>query len=135
MSEVTLAENLAEKFHAGQLYGALPYTHHLRAVADAVVGEYDDRLTIIALLHDILEDTSCTQALLRSLFDKDIVDAVVAISKIKGESYESYIERVKANALALKVKICDSMCNLTESLKRKDMKRVRKYSYQIHLLA
>jgi (p)ppGpp synthase/HD superfamily hydrolase len=135
LSEAVLAAGIAEKFHAGQLYGKEPYIYHLRAVVQSLETEYDERLVIIGWLHDIIEDTDCTEELLRALFDKDIVDAVLALSKRKGEPYEDYIARVKANPLALKVKMHDSKCNMEESLKRGDMKRVRKYANQILLLA
>ena len=97
--------------------------------------ERDDRLPVIGLLHDILEDTAMTEAVLRSLFDKDIVNAVVALTKVADEPYEAYIERVRGNALALKVKMHDSLCNLKESMVRGDKKRILKYSKQLQLLA
>ena len=135
MTDYPLAIAIANKFHAGQMYGKNPYSFHLEAVAKSCAEENDDRLPVVAWLHDILEDTDCKEEFLRAIFDKDIVDAVVAISKKDGEPYEFYIDRVKANSLALRVKLHDSLCNLRESLLRSDMKRVRKYSKQIGLLA
>lgn len=135
MNDAALAEFLAKKFHFGQFYGKEPYDYHLNAVAASVKEQYDERLVTISWLHDILEDTECTEEVLRALFDKDIVDAVVALTKQQGMSYEEYIARVKANALAMKVKLIDSKCNMEESMKRGDMKRVRKYANQILLLA
>ena len=135
MNQSQLAWGLAEKFHFGQMYGKEEYTYHLAAVVTRLSEEYDDRAEVIGILHDILEDTACTECLLRELFDKDIVDAIVALSKQNGEAYDAYIARVKANPLALKIKLHDSKCNMSESLKRGDMKRVRKYANQIMLLA
>ena len=136
LEDIKLAESLAYKFNAGQRYGKEPYTKHLEAVATSVMeAERDDRLPVIGLLHDILEDTAMTEAVLRSLFDKDIVNAVVALTKVADEPYEAYIERVRGNALALKVKMHDSLCNLKESMVRGDKKRILKYSKQLQLLA
>lgn len=63
-----------------------------------------------------------------------MADAVVSVTKIKGESYKDYIKRVRANDLALKVKIADTLCNLEESVKIRDMKRIKKYTKQLELL-
>lgn len=129
-----LAKTIAMKFHAGQMYGEYPYWHHLLQVAESVKVENDDRLKAIAWLHDILEDTKCTKEILYALFEDNIVDAVIAISKVEGESKEDYIAKVKKNSLALTVKMHDTLCNLKESLIRRDMKRVKKYSNQLILL-
>lgn len=135
MTDLELAKHIATKFHKGQMYDTHPYTYHLELVAESLKKETDSRLPIIGMLHDILEDTACTEELLHGLFEDNVVEAVVAISKIEGESYEDYIVRVKKNPLALIVKMHDSLCNLSESLSRRDMKRVRKYSKQIQILA
>jgi (p)ppGpp synthase/HD superfamily hydrolase len=135
MNDFELARTIALKFHAGQMYGKEPYIYHLDLVANSLKTEPDDRLPVIGILHDILEDTNCPESLLRQLFEDNVINAVVALSKIDGEPYESYIDRVKANPLALKAKMHDTLCNMTESLKRGDMKRVRKYSKQMNILA
>lgn len=138
MSDLVLARALAYKFHEGQKYGEYPYTYHLECVANSVSGgnfSGVDSLGVIAMLHDILEDTKCTTATLSALFDHHIVDAVVDLTKFGDESYEDYIATVKANPLAKKVKMHDTLCNLQESLVGGDMKRVVKYSKQMQLLA
>jgi (p)ppGpp synthase/HD superfamily hydrolase len=142
MDDLFLARALACKFHAGQMYGKEPYTYHLDAVKDKAVEEADGRLAVIALLHDILEDTSCSADTLLDLFGNDITDAVIAMTKgyrqedkDHDETYLEYIARCKANPLARKVKMYDSAANMEESMLRGDMKRVLKYSKQIQLLA
>lgn len=143
-NDFALAKALAERFHQGQMYGKHPYMYHLEMVANSVSEESDERLATVAILHDILEDTSCTEGLLYSLFEDNIVKAVIALSKIStgtgygsviiDEPYEEYIARVKNNSLAKIVKMHDTLCNLKESLVRRDMNRVRKYSKQMNLL-
>lgn len=133
MDNESLAKTLAYRFHAGQEYGPFPYTYHLTCVVHTVndwYGSGDERLSIIAWLHDILEDTDCKEDTLRALFDGDVVDAVVALNKqpALGESQPMYLMRVYNNPLARKVKMADAYMNMTESLKRNDMKRVRKYA-------
>jgi (p)ppGpp synthase/HD superfamily hydrolase len=132
--DVAMARLIASKFHAGQKYGDEPYIYHLEAVADAVYDAGDERLRVVALLHDILEDTYCSPGLLYTLFPVAIVEAVEAITKRHSEPYEDYIAKVKANALALPVKIQDTLCNLNESVKSMDVRRIKKYSKQLQLL-
>lgn len=129
MNDSAIAWALANRFHAGQQYGKEPYTYHLKLVHQSVAHcNHDERLEIIAILHDILEDTDCPPTVLAALFEDNVVDAVHALTKGKEEARSDYIARVKANPLALIVKRHDALCNLTESLRRGDQKRVRKYS-------
>lgn len=95
----------------------------------------DERLAIIGILHDIIEDTVCTADTLIALFEDKIVEAVIAMTKRQDQTREEYLERVKSNPLAKKVKLVDSMCNMRESILRGDMKRVKKYADQIAFLA
>lgn len=137
MNDLALAKLIATKFHAGQKYGKEDYVYHLEAVA-AVIRETDpndERLEVIAWLHDIDEDTECTVEILAALFDEDIVKAVVALTHASDEPRSDYLARVKAHPLALKVKRADSFCNLRESLVRGDLKRVKKYGNQLAELA
>lgn len=63
---------------------------------------------IVAILHDILEDTDATTSeLLLTGFTETEINAVIAISKTKNQKYEEYLEQVKANKLALNVKKAD----------------------------
>lgn len=128
-----VAYGIAQKHHAGQLYGNHDYMYHLEAVADRIKNETDSHLCV-AYLHDIIEDTDYTVEELASVFDKSIVDAVIAITKVKGEDYLDYLCRVADNKLAWDVKIADTLCNLNESVKGKQWGRVRKYNKQLGLL-
>jgi hypothetical protein len=86
-------------------------------------------------MKEILEDTDCKEETLCQLFEDNVVNAVKAMTKIDGEPYEFYIDRVKKNELARTVKMHDTLCNLQESLVRRDMRRVMKYSKQMQYLA
>ncbi len=96
--------------HAGQVdKEGKPYLGHIARVA----GEFYDECAVIGLLHDIVEDTDVTpDELLQKGFTKEIVDAVVAITRKEDESYETYIERVGKNELARKVKMADLEDNM-----------------------
>jgi len=131
--EKDLAWTFAVDFHSSQLYGDKPYVYHLTQVAHSVAHrgyEYE----CVGYLHDIIEDTECTEEVLRRHFSEEIVDAVVAMTKLKGEYIVDYLARVMANDIAHVVKIHDTMCNLQESVKTKQWRRVTKYCKQLEIL-
>ena len=71
---------------------------------------------IVALLHDVLEDTKITRKDLELLFPTHIVEAVALLSHPKtGYDRDAYIRNIKANPLARKVKIEDFRANIDES--------------------
>ncbi len=87
-----------------------PYIDHLKRVASKFT---DDPLRIVALLHDLLEDCpQWTEGALRNLFDSEIVDSIVALTKQKDQTYDSYIEQVKQDAWAVRVKLEDLKDNM-----------------------
>lgn len=91
----------------------MPYIIHPLHIAEQMDTEAE---TVVALLHDIVEDTYVTlEALLREGFSQEIVDAVDAITHRKNEPYKDYLVRVKANPLARKVKLADIAHNMDET--------------------
>jgi hypothetical protein len=62
---------------------------------------------IVAVLHDVVEDTPVGLDVIQRLFGDEIADAVDAISHRKGEPRSEYYARVKANPIALVVKYAD----------------------------
>jgi (p)ppGpp synthase/HD superfamily hydrolase len=91
----------------------------------------------VAYLHDILEDTNCDPAILLELFGGDVLGAVDTLTKYPqfNQTYKEYIEKVKSNEIALKVKYCDTLANLSQSAVDVDYKRIQKYSRQLDLLS
>lgn len=94
---------------------------------------------IVALLHDIVEDTDVTVPDLRNLkFSKEVIEAVDVISKKKGQEYFSYLELVKNNNVAKKVKIADLKHNSDlkrlRSITQKDINRAIKYKKELDYL-
>jgi (p)ppGpp synthase/HD superfamily hydrolase len=68
----------------------------------------DEVAVVVALLHDVIEDTSTTaDDLLCAGFDEQIVKSIVAISRLPGETYKTYLARVKQDVIARKVKLGD----------------------------
>ncbi|MBQ7607260.1 MAG: hypothetical protein IJU76_04760, partial [Desulfovibrionaceae bacterium] len=65
----------------------------------------DTKAVVVALLHDVLEDTEVTQEELAKVFPPEIIDAIFALTRQAGEDYESFIYRCATNRLSRKVKI------------------------------
>lgn len=103
---VEKARRVALMAHKGQVDQAgVAYHHHPERVAARVEGE--DAKTV-AWLHDVVEDTKVTRDdLLDCGFPQHVVDAVTVLSKNKGQSLDAYYQGVKANPLALAVKLAD----------------------------
>jgi (p)ppGpp synthase/HD superfamily hydrolase len=102
---IKIAQEIAIIAHKDQVDKAgKPYVKHLEAVAAKVIGTEEKT---VAWLHDILEDTDFSQDQLSVFFPRSIVDAVEALTKRKGESYEDYLRRISENPLAIKVKMAD----------------------------
>lgn len=116
--------------HRGQMDKAgKPYYGHLIRVAQDV---FTGKRKIVALLHDIVEDTDATpEFLLQQGFPSEIVEAVDAISHREDESYEAFINRVAQNPLATTVKISDLEDNMDifrlKEITEEDRLRLNKY--------
>lgn len=101
---LTNAFLLAREAHEGQTDKAgEPYILHPQAVAN-LVRHHGDEYAAVGYLHDVLEDTSMTEEMLRAMFPAEVVDAVVAMTHLPGEPRHDYLLRVKANPIALVVK-------------------------------
>jgi (p)ppGpp synthase/HD superfamily hydrolase len=74
----------------------------------------DDRIYIVALLHDVVEDGYTTFKKLQKLYDLDDeqMAALDAITRRKGEQYFEYIARCKQNEMARIVKLADVQHNI-----------------------
>lgn len=113
-----LARELARVKHADQTRKGTgePYFNHLRRVAQRVF-HLGAHAAIVAWLHDILEDTDLTAIDLRRVgFPWDVVDDVVALSRVAGEDYFDFIERGIRDLTddGLYVKLADVTDNLTD---------------------
>lgn len=106
MNIINRAIQIAAYSHEGQMDKcSQPYILHPLRVMLAMQSEHD-RAT--AVLHDVIEDTFVTKEyLLGELIPQVVVDAVDAMSKRNGERYDEYLERVKWNEIATRVKIAD----------------------------
>ena len=87
---------------------------------------------IVAVLHDVVEDTPYTFDDLRKLgYGEDVLAALDCVTKRDGESYEQFVDRAAANPVARKVKLADLKDNMDlgrlPSLGEEDLARMQKY--------
>lgn len=87
---------------------------------------------IVAVLHDLIEDTEWTLDQLRAEgFSADVLTAIECVTRREDESYAAFVERARGNELARSVKLADLEDNM--DLRRiaevtdKDLERLRKY--------
>lgn len=130
MDLLELAIEIAVAGHKGHKdkYGEPYMLHPLRVMMKMNTREEK----IAAVLHDIIEDTKMTlQDLRQKGFPENIVTAIDCLSKRDGEQYEAYIERVRSNQLALRVKIADLEDNMDlrriKQMTLKDVDRLSRY--------
>ncbi len=110
--------------------GENPYLEHLLYVSDHVSGK---NAKVVALLHDIVEDTIITEEdLLWMNFPQSIINSILLVTKKEEENYEEFIERLiqSNNKDALMVKKADMENNMDLSripiVTEEDKKRVEK---------
>ena len=124
------AMQLCNNLHSGQKdKGGNDYTLHPMRVSDSC---NSDEEKIVALLHDTIEDGGITpDYLLMQGFSHDIVDAVISVTRNKGEDYVDFIQRCRINPIGRRVKIADLKDNMDitrlKELTRKDIERLKKY--------
>ena len=113
-----------------------PYILHPLHVMETVKS---DDAKIVAILHDIIEDTDVTEKdLLNAGLSKHIVDAIVMRTRTGDIGYMDYVKKVSSNPLAKEVKLADLQHNMDlrriSTLTEKDLDRTRKYQIAYHYL-
>jgi (p)ppGpp synthase/HD superfamily hydrolase len=142
LDPVLRADHVADAAHLGQLRadGVTPYIRHPRRVAELVnkvmkdhlfmafyggaagtdltrdlaVGE---RAQVVALLHDVLEDTPVTAGHLQDLgFSQEVLIAVTCLTRVPGVSYVDYLVGIlnHPDPVVRMVKLADLEANLED---------------------
>lgn len=115
---VERAKALAYRAHAGQVDKAgRPYIEHVARVAAAV--QDDPAAEAVAWLHDVLEDAPQEMQNwighhLEDNFYGVIVDAVIDLTRFPNYPIDAYYADIRANPLALRVKLADIADNANE---------------------
>ena len=125
------ALSISRKAHKDQVdLSGKPYYLHPLYVSKRVKGK---KAKIVALLHDVIEDTNISLSFLAKYFTKDICDAVDLLTRKPHERYDIYIYKIKENSLARAVKIEDLKHNMDITrlpyITARDLERLEKYHY------
>ena len=128
---------IAYKAHEGQVdKTGIPYIFHPFHLAESMT---DENSTIVALLHDVIEDTDWTiDDLEKEGFNEDILTALKLMTHNPAEPYMDYISRLSTFPVARQVKLADLYHNSdqtrVENPDEKMLKRWEKYDRAIQLL-
>lgn len=131
------ALKLCFEAHKEQLdKSGMPYVFHPFHLAEQMP---DEDCTVVALLHDVMEDTEYGIEDLQSLgFSKAVLTALMLMTHDEDTPYLDYVARLKSNRIARTVKLADLKHNSDLSrlsvVTDKDLQRVEKYKKAIHLL-
>lgn len=130
------AEALAIKHHAGQVRKAngAPYVEHLIEVVELLqTSGVTDELTLAsAWLHDVLEDTDCTEHEIERLCGSDVLHLVKALTDDKTLSLdcrrEAVLEKVKSASTPIRqIKLADITSNKKYIPEKWSPERVKAY--------
>jgi len=112
--------------------GGNPYILHCLHVMNKMKYEDDEELMIVAVLHDLVEDTEWTfHALTNHGFSKRVTDLLRLLTHDKSIPYMDYIGKLAINPDARKIKIQDLRHNSDlfriKGIRDKDTERLKKY--------
>jgi (p)ppGpp synthase/HD superfamily hydrolase len=131
MSLLEKAIAIAVAAHRGQTDKAgRPYILHPLRLLCRMESDTD---RIVAVLHDVLEDTSVTMDdLRREGFPPEVLDALACVTKRHpDEDYQAFVRRAASNPIACRVKLADLEDNMDArrltTVTEKDAKRMTKY--------
>ena len=121
--DLTAISQLAEKsLECHYRRGGAPAIEHSIEVAQRVEG--DTLAEAVALLHDVLEDTDLTgDDLIWDGVPIQVVFSVEVLTHPRWEPYKTYLERVKEDPIATKVKIADMLTNLSDDPSDRQIKK------------
>lgn len=114
----------------------MPYVFHPFHLAEQM---QDEETTIVALLHDVIEDTDYSIEDLRKMgFSERVLAAIALMTHAPEVSYMDYVAKIKTNPIAKAVKLADLRHNSDLSrlneVTPQDEARAEKYKKAIELL-
>ena len=128
------AMKLSFEAHKDQVdKSGLPYIFHPFHLAEQMKSE---ETVIVALLHDVVEDTEYTlQDIAGMGFSQQVLDALAMMTHDKAVPYMDYVERLKENPIAKTVKLADlrhnSDLSWLDTVDKKALARIEKYKQAI----
>ncbi len=100
-----------------------PYINHAMRVADKMETEFEK---IVAVLHDVLEDTDCSIHDLQDAgFAREVIECVEQLTRKSDFTYFEYIEDIATSEVCKKVKLAELEDN-------QDIVRVNKLSFKTY---
>lgn len=132
------AMKLCFKAHKEQVdKSGIPYVFHPIHLAEQME---DEDTTVVALLHDVIEDTEYTIKDLEDMgFNQNVTAAISLMTHAEGVPYMDYVAQIKENPIAKIVKLVDlkhnSDISRLDTVDAKAMARVEKYAKAIQLLS
>lgn len=132
MSKLAEAIALAAKAHKNQYdKQGEPYILHCIAVMNNRTWVRDDREKIVAVLHDVVEDSDMIWNDVAKVVGPEDAWTVLTLTRHEGEDYFDYIARVKESKVACRIKLADLEHNMDikrlKGLTNKDFNRLQKY--------
>ena len=114
----------------------MPYVFHPFHVAEQMK---DEVTMIVALLHDVVEDTDYTLDDIAAMgFGQDVVEALTLMTHDKNVPYLDYVAKIKDNPVARAVKLADLAHNSDPTrldvIDEKAKERLDKYQKAIAIL-
>ena len=107
------ALRLAYDAHQGQFdKSGIPYIFHPLHLAEQMEDEIS---CCCALLHDVAEDTEITLEQLSQEFPAEVIEVLRLLTHAEGVAYGDYVRAIKANPIAVKVKLADIAHNSDHS--------------------
>lgn len=132
------AIEIAQEVHKGvKDKGGYDYINHPIRVMHAMS---NDQEKIVAILHDVVEDSDWTfDRLKEEGFEDSVIESLRCVTKYsEEEDYQEFIKRAATNKIATKVKMADIEDNLDLSrlgtLTEKDLTRIKKYKNALKYL-
>lgn len=130
------ARELATQAHAGQMDKAgRPYIEHPERLAAQF---QEDLMKTIAILHDVVEDTTVTLPEIERQFGAEVSAEVDALTHRPEESYMEYVRRCALRSRARLIKLADLRDNMDLSrlpeVLAKDASRMERYSEAMRYL-
>ena len=130
------AMKIAYNAHINQVdKSGVPYIYHPIHLAEQMDTETE---CIVALLHDVVEDTDVTFEQLEQDFPEEVIEELKLLTHDKNTDYMEYVKKLKANPIAKKVKIADIKHNSDETrlekITVKDIARRNKYKKALEIL-
>ena len=132
-----IALKLCFEAHKDQIdKSGMPYVFHPLHLAEQMS---DENTTIVALLHDVIEDTEYTLDDLRKFgFAENVLSAISLMTHADDVPYMEYVVKIKTNPIAKAVKLADLKHNSDMSrldrITQTDEERAKKYKQAIELL-